>query len=276
MLDSPNFTTILISFIPLICARTSTIKRVMSNADCITILAQALSDNPHKNVLMKNALQAAQPSDHSVLNLGSPKDAADSTHSTSSKSSRSSDLQPVNDPFLVDNIFKSPKKRRRGLLSWSAVPSDYTLHGNRTISMSRELSRHSRVKQRRQSILGTKSRQPSLRRRQTSRSSSKEHARSASDSDWSYRWVAEISRLDAAAELLTDARTVRGVVAGTAPMQKGAVARRFSLHTKRPCRRVTAPSPRRCRRCRTRVRRPPARCVGCRAPRRISLSAHCA
>ncbi|KAJ1953851.1 hypothetical protein EC988_002756 [Linderina pennispora] len=153
----------------------------MSNTDCITALAQALSDNPHKNVLMKNALQAAQPSDHSVLNLGSPKDIADSTHSTSSKSSRSSDLQPVNDPFLLDNIFKSPKKRRRGLLSWSAVPSDYTLHGSRTISMSRELSRHSRVKQRRQSILGTKSRQPSLRRRQTNRSSSNEHARSASD-----------------------------------------------------------------------------------------------
>ncbi|KAJ1799015.1 hypothetical protein LPJ75_006738, partial [Coemansia sp. RSA 2598] len=35
---------------------------------------------------------------------------------------RVEDLQPENDPFILDNIFKSPKRRRRGLLSWSAMP----------------------------------------------------------------------------------------------------------------------------------------------------------
>ncbi|KAJ2455597.1 hypothetical protein EV183_000696 [Coemansia sp. RSA 2336] len=91
------------------------------------------------------------------------------------------DLQPLNDPFLVDNIFKSPKKRRRGLLSWSAMPTHH--HDRPATAMNLwDFPRHVRARNRRRSILGSKYSVSSLKR-QRPRSSlhGGEHTRSVSD-----------------------------------------------------------------------------------------------
>ncbi|KAJ2845156.1 hypothetical protein IWW36_004899 [Coemansia brasiliensis] len=101
---------------------------------------------------------------------------------TSSLRARFMDLQPLNDPFLVDNIFKSPKKRRRGLLSWSAMPTNQQHERPLTAINLWDFPRHVRARNRRRSILGSKYSMSSLKRRRP-RSSlyGSEHARSASD-----------------------------------------------------------------------------------------------
>ncbi|KAJ1835874.1 hypothetical protein LPJ73_007685, partial [Coemansia sp. RSA 2703] len=85
---------------------------------------------------------------------------------------RVDDLQPENDPFILDNIFKSPKRRRRGLLSWSAIPpldmlpplppsSDRHPAGGPIRELHRQLSSRSM----RRSILSSKCSFTSIRRR---------------------------------------------------------------------------------------------------------------
>ncbi|KAJ2892811.1 hypothetical protein IWW38_003076, partial [Coemansia aciculifera] len=110
--------------------------------------------------------------------------------SASGLKSRVEDLQPVNDPFIVDNIFKSPKKRRRGLLSWSAMPvaevSAYAERQGLTTPLW-DFPRHMRARNRRRSILGSKCSLSSMRRRRVRPSTSGgscgggEHSRSISD-----------------------------------------------------------------------------------------------
>ncbi|KAJ2723737.1 hypothetical protein GGI07_002446 [Coemansia sp. Benny D115] len=104
---------------------------------------------------------------------------------------RIEDIQPPNDPFILDNIFKSPRRRRRGLLSWSAMPMvDQALQGGKAhvVPAAWDLSRHMRARSQRRSILGNRTNFPSIcRRRPKARNSGinqlgmMEHARSKSD-----------------------------------------------------------------------------------------------
>ncbi|KAJ2461784.1 hypothetical protein GGI02_005616, partial [Coemansia sp. RSA 2322] len=95
----------------------------MAPNDEFDALARTLCYSPHKAVLLKNALQCQQTLPKSTSGARPRISVMDITlFSASGLLSRVEDLQPVNDPFIVDNIFKSPKKRRRGLLSWSAMP----------------------------------------------------------------------------------------------------------------------------------------------------------
>ncbi|KAJ2795057.1 hypothetical protein H4R20_006010 [Coemansia guatemalensis] len=92
------------------------------------------------------------------------------------------DLQPLNDPFIVDNIFKSPKKRRRGLLSWSAMPlSEMPREKPLSGATLRDFPRHVRARNRRRSILGSKYRLSSMRRRRPHSNGGGDHIRSVSD-----------------------------------------------------------------------------------------------
>ncbi|KAJ1893421.1 hypothetical protein LPJ81_005371, partial [Coemansia sp. IMI 209127] len=98
------------------------------------------------------------------MGLGSPKSTnIDMTlFSLGGMRARAEDLQPLNDPFLTDNIFKTPKKRRRGLLSWSALPltethrrksGEKSHHSYEGVSHLWDFSRHIRARNRRRSIL---------------------------------------------------------------------------------------------------------------------------
>ncbi|KAJ2091841.1 hypothetical protein IW138_001530 [Coemansia sp. RSA 986] len=126
------------------------------------------------------------------MGLGSPKSTnIDMTlFSLGGMRARAEDLQPLNDPFLVDNIFKTPKKRRRGLLSWSALPLTETHRGklggeknhqHEGASHLWDFSRHIRARNRRRSILGIKHSMSSIRRRRQRPAACGEHTRSISD-----------------------------------------------------------------------------------------------
>ncbi|KAJ2644478.1 hypothetical protein GGF44_000605 [Coemansia sp. RSA 1694] len=157
----------------------------MAHKDEFGSLARTLCHNPHKTVLLKNAFQCQQSlPKHS--NGGFPRiSVMDITlFSASGIKSRVEDLQPVNDPFIVDNIFKSPKKRRRGLLSWSAMPvaevSAYAERQGLTTPLW-DFPRHMRARNRRRSILGSKCSLSSMRRRRLRPNACGEHSRSISD-----------------------------------------------------------------------------------------------
>ncbi|KAJ2397672.1 hypothetical protein GGI23_003450 [Coemansia sp. RSA 2559] len=126
------------------------------------------------------------------MGLGSPKSTnIDMTlFSLGGMRARAEDLQPPNDPFLIDNIFKTPKKQRRGLLSWSALPLT-EMHRRKSgekghyphegMSQLWDFSRHIRARNRRRSILGTKHSLSSMRRRRPRPAACGEHVRSISD-----------------------------------------------------------------------------------------------
>ncbi|KAJ2780941.1 hypothetical protein GGI15_003370 [Coemansia interrupta] len=85
---------------------------------------------------------------------------------------RVDDLQPENDPFILDNIFKSPKRRRRGLLSWSAMPPldmlpplPPSLDRHPAGGPIRDLHRQLSSRSTRRSILSSKCSFTSIRRR---------------------------------------------------------------------------------------------------------------
>ncbi|KAJ2757606.1 hypothetical protein H4S06_003102 [Coemansia sp. BCRC 34490] len=161
-----------------------------SQAEDFSSLARTLCNNPHRTALLKNAFQYQH--ELSKMGLGSPKSTtADMTlFSLGGIRARAEDLQPLNDPFLIDNIFKSPKKRRRGLLSWSALPiaevhraksGEKSSHQHEVVSQLWDFSRHIRARNRRRSILGTKHSMASMRRRRQRSSACGEHTRSISD-----------------------------------------------------------------------------------------------
>ncbi|KAJ2810649.1 hypothetical protein H4S07_002552, partial [Coemansia furcata] len=155
----------------------------MAHKDEFGSLARTLCHNPHKGVLLKNAFQCQQtlPKHSGTLPRLSVMDIT--LFSGSGIKSRG-DLQPVNDPFIVDNIFKSPKKRRRGLLSWSAMPvaevSAYAERQGLTTPLW-DFPRHMRARNRRRSILGSKCSLSSMRRRRVRPNAGGEHSRSISD-----------------------------------------------------------------------------------------------
>ncbi|PIA17098.1 hypothetical protein COEREDRAFT_86495 [Coemansia reversa NRRL 1564] len=154
----------------------------MTNNTEFYSLSRTLCSNTHKGVLIKNAFQHCH--DISKLSITSPKQlTTDMTlFSGAGIRGRIMDLQPINDPFIVDNIFKSPKKRRRGLLSWSAMPLG-EMPREKTISSTtlREFPRHVRARNRRRSILGSKYRLSSMRRRRSRSNGFGDHIRSISD-----------------------------------------------------------------------------------------------
>ncbi|KAJ2403362.1 hypothetical protein GGI10_005780 [Coemansia sp. RSA 2530] len=156
----------------------------MAHKDEFGSLARTLCHNPHKSVLLKNAFQCQQTlSKHSSGAL--PRiSVMDITLFSASSLRTRLDLQPINDPFVVDNIFKSPKKRRRGLLSWSAMPvaevSAYAERQGLTTPLW-DFPRHMRARNRRRSILGSKGSLSSMRRRRVRPSAVGEHSRSVSD-----------------------------------------------------------------------------------------------
>ncbi|KAJ2340750.1 hypothetical protein GGF43_006335, partial [Coemansia sp. RSA 2618] len=92
------------------------------------------------------------------------------------------DLQPLNDPFIIDNIFKSPKKRRRGLLSWGAMQVGES-HAEKAPASANlwDFPRHVRARNRRRSIMGSKYSMSSMKRRRSRPSVCGEHMRSVSD-----------------------------------------------------------------------------------------------
>ncbi|KAJ2664247.1 hypothetical protein IW148_002071 [Coemansia sp. RSA 1199] len=148
---------------------------MISYKDDFHTLSRTLSSNPHKSVLIKNAYQCQH--ELSKMGLGSPNPQCDMTLVCGrSLRARMMDLQPLNDPFILDNIFKSPKKRRRGLLSWSAMAPE---SHERPTGNIWDFPRHVRARNRRRSIMGSKY-STSIRRRRA-RPSVGEHTRSASD-----------------------------------------------------------------------------------------------
>ncbi|KAJ2493588.1 hypothetical protein IWW37_000454 [Coemansia sp. RSA 2050] len=156
----------------------------MAHNDEFGSLARTLCHNPHKSVLLKNAFQCQQMlPKHS--NGALPRISVMDITLFSAPSIRSrTDLQPANDPFVIDNIFKSPKRRRRGLLSWSAMPvaevSAYAERQGLTAPLW-DFPRHMRARNRRRSILGSKGSLSSMRRRRVRPSAGGEHSRSISD-----------------------------------------------------------------------------------------------
>ncbi|KAJ1727844.1 hypothetical protein LPJ61_004362 [Coemansia biformis] len=154
----------------------------MAFTDSFCSLSRTLCSSTHKSVLIKNAFQCQQ--ELSKLGIGSPTPfATDMTlFYGPSLRARMMDLQPLNDPFVVDNIFKSPKKRRRGLLSWGMPPAG-DVCGEKPASsvMLWGFSRHVRARNRRRSIMGSKYSLSSMRRRRLHASVGGEHVRSASD-----------------------------------------------------------------------------------------------
>ncbi|KAJ2547034.1 hypothetical protein EV175_005378 [Coemansia sp. RSA 1933] len=164
-----------------------------SQVEDFSSLARTLCSNPHRTVLLKNAFQ--YQNELTKMGLGSPKSTnIDMTlFSLGGLRARADDLQPLNDPFLTDNIFKTPKKRCRGLLSWSALPllepttthrrksGEKTHHHTEGVSHLWDISRHIRARNRRRSILGTKLSMSSMRRRRPRMAACGEHTRSISD-----------------------------------------------------------------------------------------------
>ncbi|KAJ2059828.1 hypothetical protein GGI17_004166 [Coemansia sp. S146] len=156
----------------------------MAHKDEFGSLARTLCHNPHKTVLIKNALQCQQSLPKHSGGALPRLSIMDITLFSASGIKSRVDLQPVNDPFIVDNIFKSPKKRRRGLLSWSAMPvaevSAYAERQGLTAPLW-DFPRHMRARNRRRSILGSKCSLSSMRRRRVRPSAGGEHSRSVSD-----------------------------------------------------------------------------------------------
>ncbi|KAJ1995292.1 hypothetical protein GGI25_002305 [Coemansia spiralis] len=159
----------------------------MSQAEDFDSLARTLCNNPHRAVLLKNAFQCQQ--ELSKMGIGSPKPLGTDMTLFSAAGICAKDLQPLNDPFIIDNIFKSAKKRRRGLLSWSALPIMESYRSKAPtekqtqdcMSQLWDFSRHIRARNRRRSILGTKCSLSSMRRRRQRSSAVGEHTRSISD-----------------------------------------------------------------------------------------------
>ncbi|KAJ2775081.1 hypothetical protein IWQ57_000551 [Coemansia nantahalensis] len=154
----------------------------MSLNDSFCSISRTLCNSTHKSVLIKNALQCQQ--ELSRLGLGSPKALATDMTLCYGPSfrARMMDLQPLNDPFVVDNIFKSPKKRRRGLLSWGMPPPGDACGEKPAASVVLwGFSRHVRARNRRRSIMGSKYSLSSMRRRRLHTGNGGEHTRSASD-----------------------------------------------------------------------------------------------
>ncbi|KAJ2747313.1 hypothetical protein GGI20_000648 [Coemansia sp. BCRC 34301] len=156
----------------------------MAHKDEFGSLARTLYHNPHKGVLLKNAFQCQQSLPKQCGSFPRISVMDITLFSASGLKSRVEDLQPVNDPFIVDNIFKSPKKRRRGLLSWSAMPvaevNAYTERQGLTTPLW-DFPRHMRARNRRRSILGSKCSLSSMRRRRLRPNVGGEHSRSISD-----------------------------------------------------------------------------------------------
>ncbi|KAJ2782290.1 hypothetical protein H4R18_002372 [Coemansia javaensis] len=150
--------------------------------DNFCTLSRTLCNSTHKSVLIKNAFQCQQ--ELSKIGVGSPRGLTGDMTLFGGPSiwARMTALQPLNDPFVVDNIFKSPTKRRRGLLSWGAPP-DCDPCGDRLSSatMLWGFSRHVRARNRRRSIMGSKYSLSSIRRRRLHASTGGDHVRSASD-----------------------------------------------------------------------------------------------
>ncbi|KAJ1804623.1 hypothetical protein LPJ56_006686, partial [Coemansia sp. RSA 2599] len=95
----------------------------VANRSDYSTLTRTLCQNPHRSVLIKNALQYQSSMSRRVVGNMPNEEITDLTlFSACGIRVRVEDLQPENDPFILDNIFKSPKRRRRGLLSWSAMP----------------------------------------------------------------------------------------------------------------------------------------------------------
>ncbi|KAJ2469898.1 Golgi pH regulator B [Coemansia sp. RSA 2337] len=156
----------------------------MAHKDEFGSLARTLCHNPHKTVLIKNALQCQQSLPKHTSGTLPRLSIMDITLFSASGIKSRVDLQPVNDPFIVDNIFKSPKKRRRGLLSWSAMPvAEVSAYAERQglTSPLWDFPRHMRARNRRRSILGSKCSLSSMRRRRVRPSAGGEHSRSISD-----------------------------------------------------------------------------------------------
>ncbi|KAJ2859932.1 hypothetical protein FB639_005703, partial [Coemansia asiatica] len=167
----------------------------IANRNDYATLSRTLCSNPHRSVLIKNALQYQSTMGRRVVGHMPNEDISDLTlFSACGIRARVEDLQPENDPFILDNIFKSPKRRRRGLLSWSAIPGGDIL-GNADRPPAggpiREISSQLSARNIRRSILRNKCGFVSIRRRQriksgASASSSStmvvgEHTRSISD-----------------------------------------------------------------------------------------------
>ncbi|KAJ2162415.1 hypothetical protein GGF46_000656 [Coemansia sp. RSA 552] len=181
--------------------------------DYHTLSRTLCNTSPHKSVLIKNAFQCQQ--ELSKLGLGSPKPlATDMTLFSpgSSLRARIMDLQPLNDPFLVDNIFKSPKKRRRGLLSWGAMSiHEPSAHAEKHPLW--DFQRHVKARNRRRSILGSKYSLSSMKRQRRPRSKHNgnggEHTRSVSDP------TSAISPMSQPAKIASPVRAAKPFIAST-------------------------------------------------------------
>ncbi|KAJ2329078.1 hypothetical protein IWW51_000821 [Coemansia sp. RSA 2702] len=148
------------------------------------------------------------------MGLGSPKPLATDMTLVAAPSLRARlrDLQPLNDPFIIDNIFKSPKKRRRGLLSWGAMPHT---DADRPAATLWDFPRHVRARNRRRSILGSKYSLSSMKRRRP-RSSVGEHTRSASDPTSAISPLSKPAALDQSYDSLSsESRPARPFIATT-------------------------------------------------------------
>ncbi|KAI7834489.1 hypothetical protein BX661DRAFT_174933, partial [Kickxella alabastrina] len=162
----------------------------MTNQDELQTLTRTLCHTPHRAVLLKNAFQfhsdlagrrtnGSTVTDRTLFSVCEPRTRVDV-------------LQPPNDPFILDNIFKSQKSKRRGLLSWNPMPStDTSGHMERPGGLAPmwDFSRQIRARNRRRSILGNKVSFTSMRRRRQKSDASNcsggsvvgDHTRSISD-----------------------------------------------------------------------------------------------
>ncbi|KAJ2502357.1 hypothetical protein GGH96_001153 [Coemansia sp. RSA 1972] len=192
---------------------------MISYKDNFHTLSRTLSSNPHKSVLIKNAYQCRQ--ELSKMGLGSPNPQCDMTLVCGrSLRARMMDLQPLNDPFILDNIFKSPKKRRRGLLSWSAMAPD----PHERVPHIWDFPRHVRARNRRRSIMGSKY-STSIRRRK--RPSVGEHTRSVSDPTAAISPRTEARDVSASTSVESVSRPARPFIATTPSMPRSSFTRGF-------------------------------------------------